>query len=172
MDENNEKKLDSKEGLADFFSDIGDDEAIDSEYDNIDQLIDEVLAFLENYEGFSGGLVTIDTLYEFLKAQDHPELELEDMYEVTGRLRTNKILMDEFGGEERIVYSFRELSIDDDMRAVINLFAKTPEMTKDQLKSSINWEITKIDSIIDKFSQQKLIKIENELVSFPGIPKI
>ncbi len=61
------KDLKSKEGLSDFFSDLDDDDAIDGDYDEIDQMVDEVMALLENYGKFSGGIITFDTIFNYLQ---------------------------------------------------------------------------------------------------------
>ena len=64
-EENKDRDLHSKEGLGDFFSNMEMD-MDDGEYDIIDQQIDELMAFLEGYGDFSGGIVTLDTIHDFL----------------------------------------------------------------------------------------------------------
>ena len=135
MDEKNPKDITSKTGLDDFFSDLG-DEAIEGEYDEVDQYIDEVMALLENYGDYSGGIINLHPIYEYLKKRSFPDITLHDCFEIISRLRINQIINDEVTFDDLpdfYLYVFKEVKISDNIKILIKQFASTPKMTKTQL---------------------------------------
>ena len=169
----NKKDVDlhSSEGLEDFFSDVGDDE-INDDYDEIDQLVDEVMALLENYAAYAGGLITYETISDYLKGGNHPDLEEEMVEEVVGRLKMNKILEDEILFKEAPdikLYVYDEKDVDTDMIDLLNLFAQKSKMKKQQIVDQTGWDASKVDSVLQKFLDQDLMTMEGELYVLPSL---
>jgi hypothetical protein len=176
MEEHNEqgsKDTNSKEGLDDFFSDLG-DEAIEGEYDEVDQYIDEVMALLENYGDYSGGIITINTIYAFLKKKSFPDIILEDCFEIISRLRINQIITDEIVFDDipnfYLYVFFKDLHISEEMKTLIRQFALSKKMTKTQLLEKSSMEPAQLDSLLMEGQKLHLITTEGDLYHFPGIP--
>ena len=171
----NKKDLDlhSSDGLADFFSDVGDD-SIDDDYDEIDQLVDEVMALLENYAAYSGGLISYHTIKEYLKGGNHPDLDDEMCNEAVARLRTNKIIEDEVSFEEFPdirLYIYDGKKIDEEMVSILKMFINRPKINRSDILNEISMDSDKLDGIIRRFIDQRLMTIEDDLYSIPGIPE-
>ena len=175
MNEHNDqgsKDTNSKEGLDDFFSDLG-DEAIEGEYDEVDQYIDEVMALLENYGEYSGGIITLRTIFAYLKKGPFPDITLHDCFEIISRLRINQIISDEIIFEDLpdfYLYVFKEVHISEDMKLLIKQFVNSPKMTKIQLLEKINMEPSQLESLLMEGQKLHLISTEGDFYHFPGIP--
>ncbi|TFH30595.1 MAG: hypothetical protein E4G98_01755 [Promethearchaeota archaeon] len=170
------KDLDSKEGLNDFFSDLDDDDdAIDGDYDEIDQMIDEVMALLEKYGNFSGGIITFDTIFEFLLERNYPTLKKSDCFEIIARLRTNQVLLDEIVYEDLpdfYLYVFKDLKISPNGIQLLKIFAQTPLLpflTLQSLKEKSELDDSVFMATIEELQNQKLIYSENAQFSCLGI---
>ncbi len=172
-EEEEKKKLETKEGLSDFFSDLGNDDSIDSDYDEVDQYIDEVMALLENYGNISGGIVTLNTIFKYLQQRNYPDIEKEDCFEIISRLRVNRIILDELVFNDIpdfYLYIFKEIDLDEDITSIIKIYIQNPKMTKNDIKGKLSWDNSKIEKVILKLQNHNLIKIEDNVITFPGIP--
>lgn len=175
MENNQEKEnkdLESKEGLNDFFSDLGDDDSIDGDYDEIDQMIDEVMALLENYGPYSGGLITLETIFNFLKERSYPDIEQEDCFEIISRLRTNQVIRDEIIYEDLpgfYLYIFKEITITPNGKNLIKIFFQTPPMTLPTIQMKWKYESDILSAALAELQNQKLLVIESELYSIPAL---
>jgi hypothetical protein len=169
MSKNND--LNSKAGLEDFFSDLG-DESIEEGYDEIDQLVDEVLAFLENYAGISGGIVTFNTLKRFLLESNHSKVTEDDVFEIVGRLRNNNIFSDEVVYEDVpdfYMYTFNEIQLDEEERIFLKPFIKQNRWKKTALPENPTWDIAKFGVILGNLIQKRVIKSDNDEYWVPGL---
>lgn len=169
MGEEKKENLNSKESLEDFFSDLG-DEAIDGEYGAIDQIVDEVMAILENFGPISGGLISFDKLFQFLKTGPRPDMEVDTLAEVISHLRDDKIITYEFEvNEEKSFYCFQPLKFDEDMENFLIPFLKPEPVTKAIIAQTLGWDEVRVDAALQKFKDQKLIHEQNEILIIPGL---
>lgn len=170
MGEEKKENLQSKESLENFFSDLGDEDAIDGEYGAIDQIVDEVMAILENFGPISGGLISFDKLLHFLKTGPRPDMEVDTLAEVISHLRDDKIITYEFEvNEEKSFYCFQPLKFDEDMENFIAPFLKSEKLSKSALYETLGWEEDRFISTLQKFKDQKLIHEENGTLVIPGL---
>ena len=175
MENNNEnakKDLDSKDGLNDFFSDLGDEDTIDGDYDEIDQMIDEVMALLENYASYSGGLITLATIFDYLKLRNYPDIEEDDCFEIISRLKTNRVIMDEIVATDLPnlnLYVFKDVQISAPGKELIKIFARTPQVTLQQMKDNWTLEESALLTAVEELQQKKMVVVENEFYSIPAI---
>ena len=172
MNEKTPKDISSKAGLDDFFSDLG-DEAIEGEYDEVDQYIDEVMALLENYGDYSGGIITLNTIFEYLKKRSFPDITLHDCFEIISRLRINQIINDEVTFEDLpdfYLYVFKDVKISDNIKLLIKQFASTPKMTRGELLEKLTVDSNQLDSILLEGQNLQLLSVEGEYYHFPGLP--
>ncbi len=163
--------LHSSDGLADFFSDVGDDE-IDDDYDEVDQLVDEVMALLENYAAYAGGLITHETIADYLKDGNHPDLDIEMVEEVVGRLKMNKILEDEIVFEEipKVkLYIYDEKKIDEEMLELLKIFARKATVEKPEIIEQIGWDESRVDEVLQRFLDQKMVIMEGSAYILPSL---
>lgn len=171
MQNPNEKDLNSKTGLENFFSDLG-DESIEDGYDEIDQLVDEVLAFLENYHNISGGIVTFRTLMKFLLESNHAKVTQDDIFEIVSRLRSNNILSAEIVYEDIpdfYLYTFNDVQLNEDEQVLIKQFIKQARWNKAALIDNIPWEVERLGIVLGKLVQLKIIKSDNDEYWTPGL---
>jgi hypothetical protein len=168
----NKKDLESKEGLSDFFSDLGDDDAIDSDYDEIDMMSDETMQLLENYGNYSGGIITFDTIYTYLQQGNFPKIQKSDCFELISRLRTNEVIHDEIVFDdlpEFYLYIFKDITISPNGVKLIKIFAQTPQLTLQAMKEKWTMEESVLTSTIENLHNQKLLLCEDNLYNFPAI---
>ncbi|MHA1522422.1 MAG: hypothetical protein ACTSVZ_06750 [Promethearchaeota archaeon] len=170
---NNKKDLESKEGLSDFFSDLDDDDdAIGGDYDEIDQMIDEVMALLENYGNQSGGIITFDTIFNFLLERNYPDIKKSDCFEIVARLRTNQVLLDEIVYEDLpdfYLYVFKDIKITPNGKKLLKLFVQSPILTMQGIKEKIGMEESVLLATIENLHTQKIILFENAQYNCPGL---
>ena len=177
MNNNNDKKnkdLESKEGLSDFFSDLGDDDAIDGEYDEIDQMIDEVMALLENYASYSGGLIVLDTIFDYLKLRNYPDIEKSDCFEIVSRLRTNQVILDEIIFEDLpdfYMYVFKDVQISPNEKNLLKLFVQTPLLSLQKMKEKWGLDDNLLTATLEDLQKKNLIIFEKEHYKCPAITK-
>ncbi|UYP44226.1 hypothetical protein NEF87_000511 [Candidatus Lokiarchaeum ossiferum] len=170
--EKENKDLKSKEGLNDFFSDLGDDDAIDSDYDEIDQMIDEVMALLENYGNYSGGLITLETIFNFLKERNYPDIEQEDCFEIISRLRTNQVIRDEILYNDLpgfFLYVFKDITITLNGKNLIRLFVQTSPLSLSTIQMKWKNEPDLLLTTLTELQNQKILVVEKELYSIPAL---
>ncbi len=172
-EDNNKKDLESKEGLNDFFSDLDDDDdAIGGDYDEIDQMIDEVMALLENYGNISGGIITFDTIFDFLLERNYPDIKKSDCFEIVARLRTNQVLLDEIVYEDLpdfYLYVFKDIKISQNGKKLLKIFTQQPLLTLQSFKEKSSMEESDFTATIEELQGKKLILLEDTQYKCPAI---
>ncbi len=166
MDEEKKTKpdLESTDGLADFFSDMDDDDLIDSDYDDIDQMIDEVMALLENYGPITGGIITFTTIYNYLQQGNHPELTQGVCFEMIARMRTNQVIIDEFTYSDYpdlYIYIFQDVELSEEMKQLIKVFVENNSHDRTSLKEAIIWDAILIEGTINHLIEKSILKFED-----------
>jgi hypothetical protein len=174
MDEEkkNEHDLQSSDGLANFFSDIDDDDLIDGEYDDIDQLIDEIMALLENYGPITGGLITFTTIYEYLQQGNHPNLTQDTCFDVIARMRSNHIFNDELTYPEYpdlYIYVFQDVQLTEEMKHLIKFFVESNSQDRATLKEKTQWDAILIEGTINHLIEKAILKFENGKYLIPAL---
>ncbi len=166
MDEQNKSghDLDSTDGLADFFSDVDEDDQIDGDYDEIDQIIDEVMALLENVGPITGGIITFSAIYKYLQQGNHPDLTKDLCFDVIARMRTNQVITDEISYPDIPdfhIYIFQDLHFTDEMKQLIKVFASATSHDLQSLIDKTSWEESRLNSTLQIMIEQKIITLEN-----------
>jgi len=164
--------LKSHEGLSDFFSDLDEDDAIDGDYDQIDQYIDEVMAYLENYGNITGGLVTLNAISEFLRQRRAPNITMDACFEIIARLRVNKVILDEVTYDDLpdfYLYIFKEIVWTKDMAACLKLFIGNKQLTQSAIGMQMQWDPATTARIVSQFRTQGLMIERGEFLSIPGL---
>jgi hypothetical protein len=168
MADKENKDLKSKKGLENFFSDLGDEETIKGEYGKLDQIVDEVMMLLENSGPVTGGIITFERIHEFLLKGSHPGIEIDTVAEVIDKLRENNVISGEIEVAGRSIYLFQPVQIDLEMQQMMKPFLANPMRTRIDLMTALKWDGAKVEQVIIRFKQQKMMKEINNGLTIPG----
>jgi hypothetical protein len=173
MDEQKNKKhdLESSDGLADFFSDMGDTDEIDGEYDELDQMIDELMALLENMGPMTGGIITFSTMYNYLRQGNYPDLSQNQCFDAIARMRTNHVIVDEITYTDLpdlYVYIFQELTVTEDIKKILKVFATSNTQDIITLKESTLWDGDVLEETLKQLLEKSIVKSDNGIYSVPA----
>jgi hypothetical protein len=162
---------DKSDALSNFFGDTSGDEAISDDYDELDQVIDEILGFLESQGGRTGGLISKALIQLFLTQAGHEEIKKAELAEIMDRMKEASLLYDEITIPGHTLYTFKDVVIDEEMKSVLKLFASGEEKTIKDLADESDWAEDKIQRVIERFEKQDLCrKTQDGKYSIPGIP--
>lgn len=155
--------------LKSFFSDLDEEDAISGEYNEIDQLVDEVMALLEGYGNVSGGIITFKTVFEFLKSHRSPDLEPSKVEAAMKQMKKDRIIDAILTIDDVLIYIFQPIEVNEDFKGVLHVFIQNPRLTREELSTKLGWSNEKFDKEFQNLQENKLIKeLEGKWV-VPGL---
>ena len=153
------KKIDD---LGAFFADMDDDDTIEGEYSAQDQMIDEVLALLENHGKISGGIIRFEVILDFLRNRSYPDLDEETCFTMVKQMKKDSLIDEDFTFGDRHVYVFDSVEMDKDMVKLLETFNSTPKMSYGDITDKLQWDEVKARAIVAKYQEYpNLIKEED-----------
>lgn len=161
-----------KKGIDDlkgFFSDLNEDDAITGAYSETDQVVDEVMALLEGYGNFSGGIITFKTIFEFLKSHGQPLMEAAKVEAAMKQMKKDRIIDAILTIENVVLYIFQPIPVTEELKSVLGAFILIPKMTLDELAAKLAWSKDQIDNQLKIFQEYKLIKEQDGKWFIPGL---
>ena len=134
------------------------------------QIIDSIVLILNDVGKTTGGIIVLQAFLWYLNQGDYPDMKKIELLEVIDELKEKQIILDEMSFASMKVYLFSDLVFDEDMRLILKQFVINGEMDLEDLETATEWEVEKIQRVLQRFINQHILQINSRKHYFiPGL---